>query len=39
VDDKHENVDAAASHGLAGHVFRSTASLKLALRQAGLRLV
>jgi len=38
VDDKHENVDAATSLGLAGHVFQISSSLKLALRQVGLRL-
>jgi HAD superfamily hydrolase (TIGR01509 family) len=32
VDDKPENVDAAASHGLAGHVFQNAASLRSALR-------
>lgn len=38
VDDKPENIEAAARFDLAGQVFRSTASLKLALRQSGLQL-
>ena len=37
IDDKRENVDAAAFVGLAGHAFTSCRRLKVALRQAGIR--
>ena len=36
VDDKPENIDAAAELGLAGHTFTSCLALKSALRKAGL---
>ncbi|QTN21521.1 HAD-IA family hydrolase [Rhizobacter sp. AJA081-3] len=36
VDDKAENIEAAASLGLAGHVFRSTQDLQATLRARGL---
>jgi HAD superfamily hydrolase (TIGR01509 family) len=36
VDDKAENVEAAATLGLHGHVFRDARRLELALRRAGL---
>lgn len=36
VDDKAENIDAAAALGLRGHHFRDTRRLEHALRQAGL---
>ena len=38
VDDKAENVEAAARLGLAGHVFRSTQDLQADLRARGLRM-
>ena len=37
VDDKPENVAAAARRGLAGHVFESVVGLKAQLRKSGLR--
>lgn len=36
VDDKPENIEAAAALGLAGHLFRGTVGLKATLRGAGL---
>ena len=36
VDDKPENIDAAAAIGMAGHVFTSCRTLKTSLRKAGL---
>ncbi len=36
VDDKSENIEAAAALGLAGHVFQSTEALQAALRLRGL---
>ena len=36
VDDKPENIDAAALVGLAGHVFSGSVGLRRALRQGGL---
>jgi HAD superfamily hydrolase (TIGR01509 family) len=36
VDDKPENIDAAASIGLAGHAFTNCRTLKAVLRSAGL---
>jgi HAD superfamily hydrolase (TIGR01509 family) len=38
VDDKSENIEAAAAIGLAGHAFTSCRALKAKLRQAGLHL-
>lgn len=37
VDDKSENIAAAESFGLAGHLFQNCRTLKVALRQACLR--
>jgi HAD superfamily hydrolase (TIGR01509 family) len=37
VDDKSENIEAAAEIGLTGHVFTSCRELKATLRQAGLQ--
>jgi HAD superfamily hydrolase (TIGR01509 family) len=37
VDDKRENIEAAASHEIAGQVFESQSSLRSALRRAGLK--
>lgn len=37
VDDKPENIEAAASLGITGHVFRSTPELQAELRARGLR--
>lgn len=39
VDDKPENIQAAAAIGLTGHVFTSCVTLKTALRRAGLHVV
>ncbi|PTT82965.1 hypothetical protein DBR42_16320 [Pelomonas sp. HMWF004] len=39
VDDKPENIDAAAEMGLAGHAFTSCRALKSALRDIGLHVV
>jgi HAD superfamily hydrolase (TIGR01509 family) len=39
VDDKPENVGAAAAIGLAGHVFSNCRTLKTVLRSAGLHIV
>ena len=36
VDDKPENIEAAAATGLAGHAFQNCRTLKSALRRAGL---
>jgi len=36
IDDKPENIEAAASVGLAGHIFRNAVALKAALRKTGL---
>jgi len=37
VDDKPENIEAAASIGLRGHAFRDARRLEVALRRAGLK--
>jgi HAD superfamily hydrolase (TIGR01509 family) len=37
IDDKPENIEAASSVGLAGHVFHNTIALKAALRKTGLQ--
>lgn len=37
VDDKQENIESAASIGLRGHAFRDARRLKVALRNAGLK--
>jgi HAD superfamily hydrolase (TIGR01509 family) len=39
IDDKSENIEAAAAIGLAGHPFKTCSALKSALRRADLHLV